>query len=87
MHAVGVDVVADTPLVRRVRGRGLFCAVEIEQRRGVDAWAVCLKLRDNGLLAKPTHGDTIRLAPPLVLTEAQLAQCVEIISRTLRSLE
>jgi ornithine--oxo-acid transaminase len=46
-----------------------------------------MKLKDAGLLAKPTHGDTIRLAPPLVLDAAQLAECVDIFSRTLKSLE
>lgn len=51
----------------------------------LDAWEVCLKLRDNGLLAKPTHGDIIRLAPPLTLTDEQLAECISIISKTIMS--
>lgn len=50
-----------------------------------DAWKVCLRLRDNGLLAKPTHGDKIRFAPPLVITEAQLRECIDIISDTIMS--
>ena len=50
-----------------------------------DAWKVCLRLRDNGLLAKPTHGDKIRFAPPLVITEAQLRECIDIISKTIMS--
>lgn len=51
-----------------------------------DAWEVCLRLRDNGLLAKPTHEDKIRLAPPLVITEAQIKECVDIIAKTINSL-
>ena len=50
-----------------------------------DAWKVCLRLRDNGLLAKPTHGDKIRFAPPLVITEEQLRECIAIISDTIMS--
>jgi len=51
-----------------------------------DAWDVCLRLRDNGLLAKPTHGDRIRLAPPLVITEDQTQECIDIIAKTINSL-
>lgn len=50
-----------------------------------DAWKVCLRLRDNGLLAKPTHGDIIRLAPPLVIKEDEIRECIEIIHKTLLS--
>lgn len=50
-----------------------------------DAWKVCLRLRDNGLLAKPTHGDIIRLAPPLTIKEDELHECVDIIQRTIMS--
>lgn len=48
-----------------------------------DAWEVCLKLRDNGLLAKPTHGDTIRLAPPLVISESDVNESIAIIKKTI----
>jgi len=51
-----------------------------------DAWKVCLKLRDNGLLAKPTHGDIIRFTPPLVITEAEVMDCVDIIKKTISEL-
>jgi len=51
------------------------------------AWNICLALRDNGLLAKPTHGNIIRFAPPLVMTEAQLLDCVSIIIKTLKQFE
>lgn len=70
--------------VKLVRGKGLLNALIIEPRTAVDgspksAWELCLLLRDNGLLAKPTHGDIIRFAPPLVITEEQLMECVSII--------
>jgi ornithine--oxo-acid transaminase len=72
------------PFVKLVRGRGLLNALVIEPRTAADgspktAWELCLLLRDNGLLAKPTHGDIIRFAPPLVITEEQLMECVNII--------
>lgn len=52
-----------------------------------DAWDVCLKLRDNGLLAKPTHGDIIRFAPPLVISKTQMEECIDIISGTVLGLK
>lgn len=70
-------------LVKLVRGKGLFCAMVITQRNGNSAWEVCLELAKNGLLAKPTHGDIIRFAPPLVINEKQLIECVAIIRKTL----
>ncbi|KAK0046473.1 ornithine aminotransferase mitochondrial [Biomphalaria pfeifferi] len=72
-------------IVSIVRGKGLLNAIVINP--GFDAWEVCLKLRDNGLLAKPTHGDIIRFAPPLMLTEEQLRECVDIISRVILNLK
>jgi len=71
-------------VVKSVRGRGLLNAIVISEE--FDAWEVCLKLRDRGLLAKPTHGDTIRLAPPLVMNEAELAECCNIMRDTMVSL-
>ena len=59
----------------------------IKPKDGIEAWDVCLKLRDNGLLAKPTHGDIIRFAPPLVITESQLLDCISIIKNTILSFE
>jgi len=67
-----------------VRGKGLLNAIVINPE--FDAWEVCLKLRDNGLLAKPTHGDIIRLAPPLVINDDQLHQCIDIIASTVMSM-
>lgn len=76
-----------SPRVKTVRGRGMLNALVINEIGGVSAWEVCLRLRDNGLLTKPTHGDTIRLAPPLVLTEEQVLEAADIIRRTLQSFD
>jgi ornithine--oxo-acid transaminase len=76
-----------SPRVKTVRGRGMLNALVINEIGGVSAWEVCLRLRDNGLLTKPTHGDTIRLAPPLVLTEEQVGEAADIIRRTLQSFD
>ena len=71
-----------------VRGKGLLNAVVINDTEESDtAWNMCLKLRDNGLLAKPTHGNIIRFAPPLVMNEEQLRDCVAIIIKTLKDFE
>ena len=75
----------DSDMITAVRGKGLLNAIVIKPKNGKEAWVVCLKLRDNGLLAKPTHGDIIRFAPPLVITESQLMECVDIIKKTLQS--
>jgi ornithine--oxo-acid transaminase len=76
---------AENPeLVRTVRGKGLFCAMVINERNGKNAWDVCVELGKNGLLAKPTHGDIIRFAPPLVITEEQLLECVAIIRKVVK---
>jgi ornithine--oxo-acid transaminase len=72
-------------MITLVRGRGLLNAIVIKPKDGKEAWDVCLKLRDNGLLAKPTHGDIIRFAPPLVITEEQLMDCIAIIKKTILS--
>lgn len=71
-----------------VRGRGLLNAIVINDTEESDtAWDICMALRDNGLLAKPTHGNIIRFAPPLVINEAQLLDCVDIIIRTLKQFD
>lgn len=71
-------------LVKTVRGKGLFCAMVIAERNGKTAWDVCIELMKNGLLAKPTHGDTIRFAPPLVITEDQVMECASIIRKVVK---
>lgn len=81
-------VIEKTDLVTSVRGKGLLNAILINDTDDSStAWDICLKLRDNGLLAKPTHGNIIRFAPPLVMTEDQLLDCVSIIERTLMEFE
>lgn len=71
------------PLLKLVRGKGLLNAIVInDSPESETAWNFCLKLRDNGLLAKPTHGNIIRFAPPLVMNEAQIKECVAIIDKT-----
>ena len=74
------------PMVRAVRGRGLLNAVEIEPANGVTAWEVCVEMMNNGLLAKPTRQDTIRFAPPLVITESQVLECCHIIEKSIINL-
>jgi ornithine--oxo-acid transaminase len=78
----------ESDLVVLVRGKGLLNAIVINDTEDSStAWDICMKLKENGLLAKPTHGNIIRFAPPLVMTEEQLIDCVDIISRTIRSFE
>jgi ornithine--oxo-acid transaminase len=72
------------PLIQNVRGRGLLCAVTIEDRHENAAWDLCVALKENGLLAKPTQRNKIRLAPPLVITSEQVQECVEIIRNSLK---
>ncbi len=77
-------LVEENDLVTLVRGKGLLNAVVINDTEDSDtAWNICLKLRDNGLLAKPTHGNIIRFAPPLVMNEEQLMDCISIIKKTI----
>ncbi|HAB28020.1 MAG: ornithine--oxo-acid transaminase [Xanthomarina sp.] len=77
-----------TDLVSLVRGKGLLNAIVInDDEESETAWNICLALRDNGLLAKPTHGNIIRFAPPLVMNEEQLLDCVSIIIKTLKQFE
>jgi ornithine--oxo-acid transaminase len=69
-----------------VRGKGLLNAIVIEHSNKEKAWEFCLQLKENGLLAKPTHGDKIRFAPPLIITKEQVMECVDIISKSLSCL-
>ena len=76
--------VDECDLVKLVRGKGLLNAIVInDSEDSSTAWDICIKLRDNGLLAKPTHGNIIRFAPPLVINEEQLMECVAIIKETI----
>lgn len=77
-------LVDQSPLVKLVRGKGLLNAIVINDTEDSStAWDICIKLRDNGLLAKPTHGNIIRFAPPLVMNKEQLLDCVAIIKKTI----
>lgn len=75
-------LIEKTDLITKVRGKGLLNAILINDTPDSStAWNLCLALKENGLLAKPTHGNIIRLAPPLVITEEQLLDCVKIIEK------
>ena len=73
------------PMIQKVRGKGLLNAVIIKPMNGKEAWDVCLKMRDNGVLAKPTHQHIIRFAPPLVITEEELRDAIEKIKKSIMS--
>lgn len=80
--------IKDHDIVKLVRGRGLLNAIVInDSEDSSTAWDICVALKENGLLAKPTHGNIIRFAPPLVITEEQLMECVDIITSTLKQFE
>ena len=81
LRAVKSDMIA------LVRGKGLLNAVVIRPKNGKEAWDVCLKMKENGVLAKPTHGDIIRFAPPLVITEEQLREAIARIIKSIQFFE
>jgi len=82
------EYIETSSIATLVRGKGLLNAVVINDTEESDtAWNICMALRDNGLLAKPTHGNIIRFAPPLVMNEEQLLDCVAIIIKTLKQFE
>ena len=74
-------------MIELVRGKGLLNAIVIKPTNGKEAWDVCLKMKENGLLAKPTHQHIIRFAPPLVINEAQIKEAVKIIEKSLKEIE
>jgi ornithine--oxo-acid transaminase len=76
----------NSPHIALVRGKGLLNAIVIKHQNPDAAWSLCMNLKDNGLLAKPTHGDKIRLAPPLVINQNQIEDCILIIKRSLSAL-
>jgi ornithine--oxo-acid transaminase len=82
------EYVKESSIVTAVRGKGLLNAIVInDTEESSTAWDICMAMRDNGLLAKPTHGNIIRFAPPLVMTKEQLLECTSIIIETLKSFE
>jgi ornithine--oxo-acid transaminase len=76
-----------SPFIEVIRGKGLLNAIVIKPHNGKEAWDVCLKMAENGLLAKPTHKHIIRFAPPLVITEEQLREAIGIIKESIAALE
>ena len=73
----------DKDVVKKVRGKGLLNAIVISEK--YNAWDVCVQMAKNGVLAKPTHGDVIRLAPPLTIKEKEIYQALDIIKSTIMS--
>ncbi len=77
----------NAPAIESVRGKGLLNAIVIRHQNPEAAWEFCMELKENGLLAKPTHGDKIRFAPPLVINKAQIIECADIIGKSLSCLD
>jgi ornithine--oxo-acid transaminase len=75
-----------SPYIGEVRGKGLLNAIIIDHPEKEAAWRLCLELKENGLLAKPTHGDKIRFAPPLTINREQIMDCISIIKKSLHAL-
>ncbi|MEI9934469.1 MAG: aminotransferase class III-fold pyridoxal phosphate-dependent enzyme [Ferruginibacter sp.] len=73
----------NSPFIEKIRGKGLLNAVVIKHKNPDAAWELCLALKENGLLAKPTHGDKIRFAPPLIITKEQITECIGIIAKSI----
>lgn len=76
----------NSPYIKTIRGKGLLNAIVIDHPEKDAAWKLCMLMKENGLLAKPTHGDKIRFAPPLIITKDQVVECVEIIGKSLEKL-
>ena len=78
--------IKNSPIVKLVRGKGLLNAIVINDTEEINTdWNLCLEMKNNGLLAKPTHGNIIRLAPPLTITKSQLDDCIKIITSTFKN--
>ncbi|MCU0388717.1 MAG: ornithine--oxo-acid transaminase [Chitinophagaceae bacterium] len=77
----------DSPHIKTIRGKGLLNAVEINHKDPNAAWELCMAMKANGLLAKPTHGDKIRFAPPLIINDQQIKESVEIIKQSIKILD
>ncbi|MFL9485636.1 ornithine--oxo-acid transaminase [Chitinophagaceae bacterium LWZ2-11] len=76
----------NSPFIKLIRGKGLLNAIIIKHKNEDASWDLCLELKNNGLLAKPTHGDKIRFAPPLIINKEQILECVGIIAKSLKVL-
>lgn len=76
-----------SPYIKEIRGKGLLNAIVIKHENNEAAWKLCLELKENGLLAKPTHGDRIRFAPPLIINKEEITTCIDIISKSMKVLD
>jgi len=74
-------------MIEQVRGKGLLNAIVVKPKNGKTAWDICVRLKENGLIAKPTHGDIIRFTPPLVITESEMMDAIAIIKKTFLEFE
>ena len=72
-----------SPIIEQVRGKGLLNAIQIKPYEGKKAWDLCLVMKENGILAKPTHEHTIRFTPPLVITEEQMREAIGLIQKSM----
>ena len=82
------NFIKTSSIARLVRGKGLLNAIVINDKEsGDNAWRICMSMAEKGLLAKPTHGNIIRFAPPLIINEEQLKDCIKIITSTLKEFE
>jgi ornithine--oxo-acid transaminase len=77
----------DSDMITLVRGKGLLNAIIIKPKNGKEAWDVCMQMKENGLIAKPTHGDIIRFAPPLTIKEKDILEAVKIIEKSIKEIE
>ena len=77
----------NSPFISIIRGKGLLNGLVIQHKNENAAWEFCLRLKENGLLAKPTHGDKIRFAPPLLINSEQIMECIGIIKQSLSVFE
>jgi len=77
----------DSDMIELVRGKGLLNAIIIKPKNGKEAWDVCMQMKENGLIAKPTHGHIIRFAPPLTITEPDILNAVKIIGKSIKEIE
>jgi ornithine--oxo-acid transaminase len=74
-------------MIEDVRGKGLLNAVQIRPSKGKKAWDLCIKMKDNGILAKPTHEHTIRFTPPLIINETQMMEAIDLIKKSFSEIE
>ena len=74
----------NSPFISKVRGKGLLNAIVIKHQNKNAAWELCMKMKENGILAKPTHGDKIRFAPPLIINQEQILDAVSVIQKSLQ---